>query len=126
MTAPRITVMTDKAAQGRPRDGVLAYLPALALALVGLAALSGHALMRGGASGQYLVLMRPGLPDAVVMDMVYRAGGGVMAFGWLPGAVLTLSDQPDFPDRIRHAGAWGVLAAPGNLGCAAPARGGAA
>lgn len=119
----RITAIEAQAPQGPLRAGILAVLPAAMLACAGLAGLVAHTLLRGGASGQYLILVRPDLPQGMIIDKVHRAGGGVLAFGWLPGVAVTLSDDPDFPDRMRRDGAWGVVAAPGNLGCAAEARG---
>ncbi|WP_405406448.1 hypothetical protein [Paracoccus sp. Ld10] len=99
--------------------GICAVLPALALALAGLLALTGHALTRPGLPGQYLVMTRPGLHRADVLDMVHSAGGGVIAFAALPGMSIALSGDDEFVDRVRLAGAWAVLPAPGALGCVA-------
>ena len=96
-----------------------ALLPALALALAGLVALAGHALTRPGAPGQFLVMTRPGLHRAQVLDLVHAAGGGVIAFGALPGLSVVLSGDDGFEERVRQRGAWLVLPAPGSLGCVA-------
>lgn len=96
-----------------------ALLPALTLALAGLVALAGHALTRPGPPGQFLVMTRPGLHRAQVLDLVHAAGGGVIAFGALPGLSVVLSGDEGFEDRVRQRGAWLVLPAPGSLGCVA-------
>ena len=88
-------------------------------ALAGLVALAGHALTRPGAPGQFLVMTRPGLHRAQVLDLVHAAGGGVIAFGALPGLSVVLSGDDGFEDRVRQRGAWLVLPAPGSLGCVA-------
>ena len=121
--ATKVTAAEAGAARARPLAALRDCLPAAALALVGLTGLAGYTLLRGGAGGQYMILTRPDLPRGTLIDRVHQAGGGVLAFGWLPGVAVALSDDPDFPDRMRRAGAWGVTPAPGLLGCAAEARG---
>lgn len=110
---------TDMTAPETEGGALGALLPALALALAGLVALAGHALTRPGAPGQFLVMTRPGLHRAQVLDLVHAAGGGVIAFGALPGLSVVLSGDDGFEDRVRQRGAWLVLPAPGSLGCVA-------
>lgn len=115
-----------KAEHAAPRTdaGVIAaFAPAIALALVGLVALGGNAMLKAGQRGQFLVLTHPGLAAAAVLDMVHRAGGGVIADGGLPGLVIALSDQDDFKARARDLGAWLVMPAPGDFGCVAAGTG---
>lgn len=107
------------AAPDAESTAINALLPALALALVGLVALAGHALTRPGAPGQFLVMTHPGMPRAQVLDLVHAAGGGVIAFAALPGLSVALSGDDGFEDRVRQRGAWLVLPAPGSLGCVA-------
>lgn len=116
MTSGTGADMTARESEG---GAVSALLPALALALAGLVALAGHALTRPGAPGQFLVMTRPGLHRAPVLDLVHAAGGGVIAFGALPGLSVVLSGDDGFEDRVRQRGAWLVLPAPGSLGCVA-------
>lgn len=110
---------TEMVAPAPEGTGIGALLPALALALAGLVALAGHALTRPGTPGQFLVLTRPGLHRAEVLDLVHAAGGGVIAFAALPGLSVALSGDDGFADRVRQRGAWLVLPAPGSLGCVA-------
>jgi len=95
------------------------HLPALALAVAGLLALSLLTLGRPGTTGQFLVVTPPRLAPAAVIDLVHRAGGGSLGFGRLPGISLALSDRPDFAERARALGAWVVLPASADLGCVA-------
>lgn len=101
------------------RHRLMPHLPALALTVAGLLALSGQVLSRPGIPGQFVVLTPPRLAPGAVIDLVHRAGGGTVGFGRLPGISLALSDRPDFAARARALGAWVVLPASADLGCVA-------
>lgn len=98
-------------------------IPALAVLMLGLAALVAATLLLSAAPGQYVVVTRPGTDRVQVMDMVYRAGGGVTGFGGLSNIALATSDDPGFGDAAHAGGAWLVLPSPRLLGCSATGKG---
>jgi hypothetical protein len=83
----------------------------LRAAMLGLVALSGPALALAGAGpprgGLVLVVSIPG---AAARDGLIRAAGGVPA-GPVQTALagFAAGPGPDFPGRLREAGAWFVL-----------------
>lgn len=85
----------------------------------GLAALAVATLLSSAVPGHFVVVTRPGLKPGQIMDLIYRAGGGVTGFGGLPNLALAISDDPGFQGAARAQGAWLVLPAPRFLGCTA-------
>lgn len=95
-------------------------LPALALAAIGLVALILASLSGPAGQGQYLVIAAPWSERADMLDMVWRAGGGISGFGGLSAIAIAMGDRPDFAASLRAQGAWLVLPAPRVLGCFTP------
>lgn len=96
------------------------FLPAIALAGFGIAGLAIATLFASHIDGQYLVIMPPSIAQPEVLDMVYRAKGGVVGFGGLSNIVIAASDKPDFEAAMRAAGAWLVMPSPRIFGCFIP------
>ncbi|MBU2958122.1 MULTISPECIES: hypothetical protein [unclassified Paracoccus (in: a-proteobacteria)] len=94
------------------------WFPALGLGLVLLLALTVIQVTRPGVAGQFLVVTDPRIGGAGLIDLAWRAGGGLLRQGVLPGFGVALSDDPDFPRRLRAEGAWLVLPNSRDLGCA--------
>lgn len=100
-------------------DGVLRdWLPAAGLFLLSLTALVAFQLTRPGVDGQFLVLADPRRGPLHLADIAWRAGGGLIRDGAVPGTGVALSDGADFADRLRAEGAWLVLPSGRALGCA--------
>ena len=94
-----------------------ALWPALLLVVLGLLGLAAGTLTANAVPGQYLVLAAPWRSPAQMLDMVWRADGGIAGFGALPGAAIAMTRRPDFADAVRAQGAWLVLPSPTLLGC---------
>lgn len=107
----------------RDNGGWRDIVPALCLAALGLTGLVVATLGTNAVPGQYLVVMSPRVPAGAVMDMVYRAHGGVLGFGGLPGVTIATSDDPSFAEAIRAEGALLVIRSPRFLGCFVPTQG---
>lgn len=91
--------------------------PALLLMVLGLGALGVAKLLDGTGSGQFLVVMAPGVPPHDTIVRVALAGGGVIDFGGLSNVVIAGATDAGFADRLRAAGAWLVVATPALAGC---------
>lgn len=102
------------------RIGIADYLPAAALLLGGLAALSVGWFATARDSGQYLVVAPPNatLPDT--LNLVRAAGGRLAAAGYFPNIVIAGSSRPGFTTALRAAGAWVAVAVPPRAGCVGP------
>ena len=74
--------------------------------MLGLAGLATASILTSTVPGQYLILARPGTATGAILDMVYRARGGIVGFGGLPGIALAASDDPGFAEAVRAEGAW--------------------
>jgi hypothetical protein len=100
--------------------GIKDYLPAAALLLTGLVALSAGWFATAGNSGQYLVVAAPNatLPDT--LNLVRAAGGRLAAAGYFPNIVIAGSSRPDFTSALRAAGAWVAVSVPPQAGCVGP------
>jgi len=94
-----------------------AFLPALAMASIGLIAL-GLAWMSPQQGGdQYLVLASPVATRGQTLAIILKAGGRLVAEGRLANMALATSTDPDFSVKLKKAGAWIATAAPENGGC---------
>jgi|TARA_B100001765_G_scaffold214269_1_gene181900 hypothetical protein len=113
-------VETGAPAPGEQSSGWADALPALVLLVLGLAGLATATILTSTVPGQYLILARPGTATGAILDMVYRARGGIVGFGGLPGIALAASDDPGFAEAVRAEGAWIVLPSPKLLGCFGP------
>lgn len=100
-----------------------ALWPALLLVALGFLGLVAGTLTANAVPGQYLILAAPWRSPAQMLDMVWRADGGIAGFGALPGTVIAMANRPDFAEAARAQGAWLVLPAPTLLGCGAARRG---
>jgi hypothetical protein len=100
--------------------GIKDYLPAAALLLTVLVALSVGWFATAGNSGQYLVVAPPDatLPDT--LNLVRVAGGRLAAAGYFPNIVIAGSSRPDFTTALRAAGAWVAVSVPPQAGCVGP------
>lgn len=94
-----------------------ALWPAVFLALIGLMGLVAATLATGSVRGQYLVLSAPWRDREQIMDLVWRADGGVVGFGAAPFLTVAMSNNPNFVALARDQGAWLVLPSPILLGC---------
>lgn len=94
-----------------------ALLPAVLLALIGLMGLVAASLSSGSVGGQYLVLSAPWRDREQIVDLVWRADGGVVGFGAAPFLTIAMSSNPNFVSLARDQGAWLVLPSPILLGC---------
>lgn len=96
---------------------LLDYLPATALLFCGLAALAVSWLLSGAASGQYLVMTRPGFTLAQSIDLVTTDRGRVAATTRFENVVIAGSDDAHFTASMRMAGAWLAIPVPAVAGC---------
>ena len=94
-----------------------ALWPALLLAALGFLGLAAGTLTANAVPGQYLVLAAPWRSPAQMLDMVWRADGGIAGFGALPGTAIAMTSLPDFADDVRALGECLVLPSPSLLGC---------
>ena len=95
-------------------------LPAIVLLVAGIFGIAAVTLWVASVPGQYLVITRPGLGQADVLDLVYRANGGVLGFGGLSNIAIVASDDPAFKQTVIAGGALFVLPSPRLLGCFSP------
>ncbi|HVO02993.1 MAG TPA: hypothetical protein VMT54_12370 [Candidatus Cybelea sp.] len=104
------------------RDHLLHLLPALALVLLGTAAL-GYAELRPIKQPRTpFAVLTPNGDAADALRIVAAADGRLIsAGGWLGGAVA-VSDDPDFAAKLYRAGARLVLRVDGATGCAGLTR----
>lgn len=105
----------DELAGGR-RGRLVDLLPALGLAMIGLVALV-VASLSVSARDQLVVIAAPWTSRAEMLDLIWRAQGGVAGFGALPAVAVAMSDRDDFRDRLYQQGALLVFASPRFLGC---------
>lgn len=92
------------------------WFPALCLGFVLLAVLVTVQVTRPGVDGQFLIVTDPRAGDLGLMDIAWRAGGGLLRSGTIPGTGIALSDDPGFAARLRSEGAWLVLPNAADLG----------
>ena len=96
---------------------VTATLPAMVLALSGTAAI-GIAQLRPEAKPEVpLGVLVIGEDTAQKARIVAAADGRLVAYGGWLGAVVAMSDDPDFAARLYRAGATVVFRADGAVGC---------
>lgn len=67
------------------------------------------------------VVASPWSDVSSTLDLVGRADGLVLRATALSWIAIATSDRPDFPARLRRAGAWMILNAVGISGCKPPA-----
>ncbi|MBC9246699.1 hypothetical protein H4P12_08235 [Paracoccus sp. 11-3] len=111
---------------GDPVDRAASWadlLPAVMVLIAGLIGIVLVTLLTASVPGQYLVIARPGLDQADVLDLVYRANGGVLGFGGLSNIAIVASDDPGFKQTVIAGGALFVLPSPRLLGCFSPVEG---
>lgn len=108
-----------------PPAGWRDYAPAFGLLVVVLIALAIGNLMANPVPGQYLVVTRPGLDRFEMLDIVFRANGGLVGTGGLSNIAVAVSEDPGFAAAMRDQGAWLVLPSPRLLGCFTPTEGAA-
>lgn len=64
-----------------------------------------------------LVIAVPGSAAARIFDLVGRADGRVLRGTGVTWMAVAVSEHPDFPRRLRDAGAWAVVNASSVAGC---------
>ena len=99
------------------KPGWTDVLPAFLVLIVGLIGVAVMTLVTDSVPGQYLLVMRPGVGKAAIIDIIYQAKGGVVGFGSLPNLAVAASDDPDFKQAALAGGAFLVLPSPRLLGC---------
>ncbi|MFD1880892.1 hypothetical protein [Paracoccus pacificus] len=99
------------------------YLPAVGLLLAALMALIVFNLLSTAVPGQYLIIARPGIGRVEMLDIVFRANGGVVGFGGLSNVAIAASADPGFSKAVRVPGVWLVMPSPRLLGCFTPLGG---
>jgi hypothetical protein len=110
----------DAVRPGPSGGGAADYVPAAFLLGAGLLGLGAAWALTGGASGQYLVLARPGSTLSETVNLVRSAGGDIAARGLFANIVIADSSRPGFPVSMRDAGAWLAVPVPALAGCAEP------
>lgn len=91
------------------RTTLKAALPAILLAVFGMAGLAGPQFLP--ADSDRVAVFAPG----GALNVVAAAGG--LAFGGSANAVFAVSSEPGFVDRLYRSGAWLVLRFDGAAGC---------
>lgn len=61
------------------------------------------------AGRQVAILFPPGTSQSTMVAAVAEAGGRLVRQGGWSDVLVAGSDRPDFPHRLRVAGAWAVL-----------------
>lgn len=64
-----------------------------------------------------LVIAPPGSGATRILDLVGRADGRILRGAGLTWMAVAVSEHPDFPQRLRAAGAWAVVNASSVAGC---------
>lgn len=120
-----MTVVNDwKTCQGiplaEPKAGWADIMIAVAIAFIGIIAVVIATLLATAIPGQYVIVAPLGHGRGDLLDIVYRADGGVTGFGGFQNIAIAASDNPDFSSAAVDGGAWFVLPAPRLLGCFTP------
>ena len=87
------------------------------IAAMGLATLLPVLAMGTPRTGRPVVVVAAPWSGAAV-EAVARAGGLVLRGTAMDWIVVAVSDQPDFPARLRASGAWMIVDASAVAGCA--------
>lgn len=94
---------------GRSLDFLVPAILALGVPLV--------TLLPAQAGLPVLVIAAPWADAAGTVALVGRAEGAILRGTAIPWIAVAVSSQPDFPGRLRRAGAWMVLDAALASGC---------
>lgn len=94
-----------------------AWLPAMCLALLGVAAIGFASVWphRAAVANQPLAVFAW---DRDAIAIVIEAGARIVSPGTLPGSVIAIADDPEILNRLYQAGALLVLRADDAVGCA--------
>ena len=103
--------------QSHRKDGIGAYLPALAVLAFSALGTAWLDYRPTDPSHATLALFSPGLSHEDAFAAVARAGGNIVSGAPLPFALIVQSNDPNFFARLRKAGAWLLLDATGRGGC---------
>ena len=109
--------LPDSENRAQQVSGFKAYVPALLLLIAGLVALIVATYTSGPANGQYIVIGAPNVSQGRVVNIVLAADGRVSQQGRFQNIIIADSERADFPDALRKAGAWIVVATPWKGGC---------
>ncbi|PNU06889.1 hypothetical protein A8V01_00385 [Novosphingobium guangzhouense] len=95
-------------------------MPAAALLIAVLLALTAGWLLSGTKSGQYLIVTAPSSSLVDSVNLVTGHGGRLAATGALPNVLIAGSSHADFAASMRRAGAWLAVSVPPIAGCGIP------
>lgn len=98
-------VPSHKTTQWKFKD----LLPALALLVIGLFALSYAMLQPTGETGQFAVLLRPWSDASQAISLVSKADAQILSFNERMNVVIVYSERPDAIETLYDAGAWLVF-----------------
>ena len=92
-------------------------MPAAGLLAALLLGLMIATFSQGGVVDRYIVIASPGSGTGETIRLIGEAKGGLQQFTRFPNVIIASSGAPDFPERLREAGAWLVLPSPMATGC---------
>lgn len=95
------------------------FLPAAALLVAGLVALSLASIWSEATDDKFVVVTPPGWSAGRTIALVRSADGRLVRAGNFANVVFASSSDPQFASRLRAAGAWLVESAPLAPGCSA-------
>lgn len=107
-------VQADRKGDTRSRKD---FLPALAMAGVGLIALGAAWMTPQERGDQYLLIASPAATRGETLDIIMKAGGRMVSPGRFGNIAVAFSADSNFPERLRKAGAWIAVEMPQNAGC---------
>jgi hypothetical protein len=94
-----------------------AVLPAAALVICGTIGLAVAALIPSGETGTPVGILVYGQGSAEAARIIAAADGRIVSAGGWAETVIAVSDQPDFVNKLYHAGASLVFRADNAVGC---------
>jgi hypothetical protein len=94
-----------------------AALPAAALVAFGTVGLAVSELLPSGETGSPVGILVYGHGAADAARVIAAADGRLLSAGGWADAVIAVSDQPDFVNKLYRAGASLVFRADGAVGC---------
>lgn len=96
---------------------MLDLLPAIALFVIGLTALTYAMLSPRGENGQFAVLMQPWANASQVATLLGKADAQILSFNERMNVVVVYAARPDAIDALYDAGAWFVFEPAQLSGC---------
>lgn len=111
-----------KARESQPLDivervDVKALFWAGGLIVALMIALSIASLQLKGVEGHYMVIAPPWATQMQSLALLAGSDAQMVSAGGLQNIIIVASDQADFVEKTKRAGAWAVWPAPKILGC---------